>query len=184
MSQLYRNYGDLLFFLFGVAVVLAIISAMIVRRIDGGHRGATLRFVCKIWLGLSVLALLTFTLMPTSEGRSTDFLPFHAVLVGNFSETVVLEVFSNVLLFAVPAFLLPLAVPTWSSAVRVGILALACSIGIELAQFSFSLGRVSDVTDILTNLAGAAIGWRLWRRAAKGGLETRAANGAVVRQAL
>ncbi|GAA2977793.1 glycopeptide antibiotics resistance protein [Microbacterium terrae] len=98
-----------------------------------------------------------------SDLRRIKLLPFAATDTAGASAAW--EVIGNVLVFVPFGLVLRMlapALPMW----RVGAAAAATSIGFELAQFVLAVG-VSDVTDVITNIAGAIVGAGLARLTAR-----------------
>ncbi|MEU7654143.1 VanZ family protein [Micromonospora taraxaci] len=83
--------------------------------------------------------------------------------------TATVQVVGNLLVFAALGFFAPLRFAALASVPRILLLAAACSVLVEAAQYVLRLDRVSSVDDVLLNAAGAglaALASRRWWRAA------------------
>lgn len=105
-------------------------------------------------LGIWLAALVFMTVRPGSGlGVRLNLIP---VIVDGPGSAY--DAFRNVFVF-VPLGML-LAVLGWRLLAVLGA-ALAVSLSIEITQYLTDWGRTADVNDLLTNVAGAAIGWVL-----------------------
>jgi len=106
------------------------------------------------WIALAAwfAATVFMTVRPGSgEGVRVNLIPF--VVDGPGSA---FDAFRNFFVF-VPFGLL-LAVVGWRILAVLGA-ALAVSLAIEITQYVTNWGRTADVNDLITNVAGAALGW-------------------------
>jgi glycopeptide antibiotics resistance protein len=103
-------------------------------------------------IGSWLAALVFMTVRPGSGlGVRLNLIPFVVDGPGSANDAV-----RNVFVF-VPLGML-LAAAGWRLLTVLGA-ALAVSLSIEIAQYLTDWGRTADVNDLLTNVAGAAIGW-------------------------
>lgn len=77
---------------------------------------------------------------------------------GDFDRQIIL----NVIMTVPFGFLLPLVSPKNTSFAKVVFLTLLLSLSIELIQPLLSANRSSDITDIITNVTGGAVGYILY----------------------
>lgn len=93
------------------------------------------------------------------------------------SQTVLVQVGGNLLVFAALGALLPVRSPRWASAARVAAVAATASIVLETLQYVLRLGRYSSVDDVLINTMGAVLAAlvtrRWWARRIPGGRRAR-----------
>jgi VanZ family protein len=136
---------------------------------------------------LAVLALVVF-LPARDAGRVTGIVGWAADLVAMWGVSrepaaIVFEFLANVALFVPFGMLVAASAARWSPWAIIG-LGLLVSVAIELVQLGIP-SRVSTVSDVIANTAGAAIGctlvywWRMPRaeRAAPGHHMTRTDSG-------
>ncbi|SCF27477.1 VanZ family protein [Micromonospora chokoriensis] len=71
--------------------------------------------------------------------------------------TATVQVVGNLLVFAALGFFAPLRFAALASVPRILVLAAACSVVVEAAQYVLRLDRVSSVDDVLLNAAGAGL---------------------------
>lgn len=124
---------------------------------------AVCRFSGSILFGFyfaAVLALVGFPSMPSTTARMSRCISSPLRLPCRFQNACL-----NVLLFVPLGLFLPLLWDSCQSLRRTLLFALCVTLFIELSQL-FTL-RATDINDILTNLAGAAIGYFLAKHAAK-----------------
>lgn len=105
-----------------------------------------------IWIVLFKMSFSLEDILMLRTERSVNWIPFHyAAEVGQFHKR---EVFLNVLIFIpVGIWLKMFAIPTRKAA----FLGLLSSLALETCQFLFAIGA-SDITDLLTNTLGTAVG--------------------------
>lgn len=123
-------------------------------------------------VALAAIAVLTLGRPLDPQVERVNFIPFRDLLWaldGKVEPAVaVTELIANVLLF-VPlgsalAVRYPRASMWWSAGVAAGV-----SIAVEVTQAVMNTGRLADVTDILANTTGAALGALLWTIITSGG---------------
>ncbi len=100
-----------------------------------------------VWLG----ALVFMTIRPGSGGQRVNLVPIIVDGPGSARDALL-----NAAVF-LPLGLL-LATAGWR-VLPVLALALLVSLTIEVMQYFVNVGRTSDVNDLITNTAGAGIGW-------------------------
>lgn len=112
------------------------------------------------WGWLCTVAILT--LVPADlGGNSVNLIPFHGLVGDPFS---LLNFALNVLLF-VPAGIL-IAYSQVKPAVVWVLALILVSVGIELAQHYWGLGRAADANDVMASALGMAVGVIVVTRAA------------------
>ncbi len=153
MYRLLFLIPDLLASLPGLLPVLLILHFLRVR--SWARSGLYLLFslyLAGVWLltGLPDVTYIRFY-------PEIQFIPF-AGLAGDIENALL-----NVALFVPLGALLPLLFPGFQKFDRVLLFGLCASLTVELLQI-FAL-RTTDVNDLLTNTAGAALGYALWRAA-------------------
>ena len=108
------------------------------------------------WVPIAVLtwlAALVFMTVRPGNGRGVrlNLIPFVVDGPGSAFDAIL-----NVFVFVPPGILL--ATMGWRLLAVLGA-ALATSLAIELAQYLTDWGRTADVNDLITNVAGAGVGW-------------------------
>ena len=106
------------------------------------------------WLYIAAVLLLTVSPMQVISGRGVDF-SFSDMNFYAYQYNLDQEVIANVLLFLPFGFLLPLAYPKMKDFTILFVVAF--TLGIEVCQQS--VGRVSDLTDVVNNSVGGIIGF-------------------------
>jgi glycopeptide antibiotics resistance protein len=104
-------------------------------------------------LGLWLAALLFMTLRPAGSRVRLNLVP--DLGGADFSA---FDTLANVAVF-LPLGLV-LAAAGWKALPTVGA-GLAVSLSVEVLQFVLDVGRAADVNDLITNTAGAALGWAI-----------------------
>lgn len=122
----------------------------------GAVRAALPNPLPRPWIGIAVgawlLAVVFMTVRPGSGlGMRLNLVP---VMVDGPGSAF--DAFLNFFVFVPPGILL--AVAGWRMLVVLAA-ALAVSLGIEIVQYLTDWGRTADVNDLITNVAGAALGW-------------------------
>ncbi len=133
------------------AAVLAVVGVAGLLLAGGARirRGAAAVFAL-VWLG----SVLSMTLRPGSElGVRLNLVPLAFDGTGSTVDAVL-----NVFVFLPFGLLLAAAGVRFAPAFASG---LALSLFIEVTQYVTDLGRTADVNDVITNSAGAALGWGL-----------------------
>lgn len=102
-----------------------------------------------------VICFTMLPVIPTFDTPNINLLPFRDYFYrfGDYERQIVL----NVLLFAPMGFFITLHRHT--GFVKTVLLCAAVSLAVELLQPWVTVGRVCDVTDLITNTAGAALGY-------------------------
>ena len=135
-----------------------------------GHLRWVLRIaIADALLVASLLIILRATLPSTEPPSGLDpwtWMPFEDLIrawhIGWARDVIVGQMAENVLLFVPFGMALVLRdrrVPLW----RVALVSAALSMGIEIAQGLAGNGRAADITDVLMNAIGGAMGWVLGR---------------------
>lgn len=169
--------GELLFVVGLVFVVLALI------RIKDG----TCWYVAALWVGVGVYSLaaldrLFFPLVVdpvlrsdiVTFGSRVNLVPFKTVgeLLGRGSSTqAVRQIGGNIGLLLPLGVVLPVLVPRLRSASALALGALASTLCIETLQYAATragmIDRAFDVDDLMLNVAGALLGWLVWKMASR-----------------
>ena len=143
----------------GLVVVAVAISALGTFRRRRGRpaRDAFVSAALDVLLGASILSVLLLTLLPSIDaGRSTELIPFHR---GFRRSATNAEMAANMVLFVPLGAFAPARWPVLDGWGRVLLGALAFSGTIEILQFVLALGRQASTTDVILNVAGAALGY-------------------------
>jgi glycopeptide antibiotics resistance protein len=163
------------------------LSALPVVALLGALPWVVLRFVMRVPLrrlmiealfvayAAALLYVVVYPQLPVSVGYAgylssfINLVPFATVLEisRNFHGQVIRQLVGNMVMFAPLGFLLPLmSLRCRRFFVTLGV-ALAISVGIELIQLAMLLTLVSrrsaDIDDVILNVAGAALGYFVWR---------------------
>lgn len=121
-------------------------------------------FLTSLIVYLAVLLFLTLFSAEYSSYSSFNFHPFESIRsylkVGGRYFSI--NFTGNVLAFLPLGILLPLNFLKMQSFFKLALLATCLSFAIELAQYLY-LDRVADVDDIILNVAGALIGFLVWK---------------------
>ena len=131
----------------GVLVALTVFGLVRAARASTGRAGAVL-----IAVGVWFAAFVFMTVRP-GNGRGVRLQLTTFVVDGPGSA---LDAVLNVAVFVPPGLLL--ATLGWRL-LAVLAAALATTLSVEVAQYLTDWGRTADVNDLITNVAGAAIGW-------------------------
>ena len=131
------------------ALLVALTVFGIVRAVRPRHPRRRLVVVAVLtWLA----AVVFMTVRPgNGRGARLNLIPIVVDGPGSAFDAIL-----NVLVFVPPGILL--AVAGWR-VLAVLAAALATSLAIEITQYVTDLGRTADVNDLLTNVAGAGLGW-------------------------
>ncbi len=169
--------GELLFVAGLVFVVLALIR----------FKAGTPWYVAALWVGVGVYSLaavdrlfLPLVVDPALRsdiltfGGRVNLVPFKTVgeLLGRESSTqAVRQIGGNLGLLLPLGAVLPVLAPRLRSASALALGALAATLCIETLQFAATraglISRAFDVDDVVLNLAGALLGWLVWKMASR-----------------
>lgn len=164
-----RGWGDVLLAVLFVLPVMAVVMAALVwwRTSRGVGRGAALRrSLAEVGVVAGTLPWLWMVLAPGTGGRRVALVPFRD-LVDLFRAgpgTVVVQVGGNLLVLAAFGAFLPMRFAVLDRLWRVGVVAAAAAVTMEVLQYVLNLGRVSSVDDVLVNTTGAVVAALLTRR--------------------
>jgi len=143
------------------AVGIAILGLTLFRTSQGRPRAAALSSsALVVMLVASIVSILTLTL-PSPIGassRSTILVPFSELRYGAAAEAIG-QLVGNAILFMPFGFLAPLRWHRLDSVARILVVSAAFSVVIELLQLVLPSGRQTSVTDVIMNVAGAALGY-------------------------
>ena len=108
-----------------------------------------------------------------SDHNATPLATLARQLAGGVSPFELRNLVGNALLLLPLGLYAPMRSNLWRTAGRVLVLSVAVSAAIELGQLAIStaLGfphRIADVDDVIVNVAGAMVGYALWRAASPG----------------
>ena len=135
----------------GVLVALAVVGLVRAARASTARPPSQQRWVTVaviVWL----VAFVFMTVRPgNGRGVRLNLIPFVVDGPGSGFDAIL-----NVFVFVPPGILL--ASIGWRLLTMLAA-ALATSLAVELAQFATHWGRTADVNDLITNVAGAGIGW-------------------------
>lgn len=130
-----------------------------------------MRLLAGFLLALWLIGGLLLTLQPAHPlpGQVVDdnLIPFRtlAIYLDNLgSEFWMRNLFGNLGLLFPLGLLGPIALPALDRWWRVAVLALFVSTAIELTQLAVP-DRSADIDDVIVNVAGAALGWMIYRTA-------------------
>lgn len=134
-----------------------------------GHH--PVRQLAGLGLGCSLFLIFfaAFLFMPISFGPGNHFscnlIPLHFLAEENSLRLFVTEKIPNILLFIPLGLFLPLAFAKFRTFRQTALAALSLTCTIEFIQYF--IGRSADIDDVLTNFAGAVIGYGLYITAKK-----------------
>ncbi len=121
-----------------------------------------------MFLGTLPWVWMILTPMQLPPGATTVFLiPFADLWDSLRTSTpafIVVQVGGNLLVLLALGIFAPIRFPALASLARLGLLGLAFSLAVELAQHAFVPGRVFSVDDVLLNALGCVVGGWLSRR--------------------
>ena len=145
------------------------------RTAPNGPSGTTTRASGQLLLAAAVLVVAALTLTPVGTGWAwgAPLAELRWYATGLDSPATVLQLLGNLCLLAVPAGLVVHLWPAAGRFSRLVALAAGTAAGIELLQWTLSLGRVVSPLDAALNAAGAVVAGLLVRQVQ---LSTAAAN--------
>ena len=130
-----------------------------------------MRLLAGFLLALWLIGGLVFTLQPAHPlpGQVVDdnLIPFHTLAIywrNLGSEFWMRNLFGNLALLLPLGLLGPIAFPALDRWWRIALVALLYSVAIELIQ-RLVPARSADVDDVIVNVAGALLGWVIYRTA-------------------
>ena len=122
-------------------------------------------FLLALWLvGGLVLTLQAAHPLP-GQVVDDNLVPFHTLAIywrNLGSEFWMRNLFGNLFLLLPLGLLGPIALPVLDRWWRIALLALLYSVAIELIQLAVP-DRSADIDDVIVNLAGALLGFAMWR---------------------
>jgi glycopeptide antibiotics resistance protein len=128
-----------------------------------------MRLVAALFLGLWLIGGLWLTLQPAhplpTQVVDDNLVPFHTLAIywrNLDSEFWMRNLFGNLFLLLPLGLLGPIALPALGRWWLVLPLALLISASIELAQFRIP-DRSADIDDVIVNVAGASVGYLIYR---------------------
>lgn len=95
-----------------------------------------------------------------STGKEINLVPFFTIrsfLAGGWNERAVVNVIANVLMFSPMGFAMPLLWKRWQSGLKMLLVGVAFSLGIEITQLFIE--RSVDIDDLMLNVAGVMLGY-------------------------
>ena len=146
------------------APVAVLVVFLLVWRRAGARRWRT--SVAEVGIVYGTVPWVWMTMLPGSHA-GTDLRRVSLIPLRDLLTMSALQIVGNLLLFAALGVFAPLRFPVLASLPRVLLLAAACSMLVEIAQYVLRLDRVSSVDDVLLNTAGAglaALASRRWWR--------------------
>jgi glycopeptide antibiotics resistance protein len=156
--------SDVLPYLGAVVLLTAALALLDLRRGRPAAEAWGLAVVDGALVAAAVLIVLV-TLSSRGAGRSVDLRPFQELWPvlrdpGGAAEGA-WWVGANVLLFVPLGLLLPLRARALDGWARILLAGAAVSAAVEILQFGLGMGRTAAVDDVLTNTAGAGLGYAL-----------------------
>lgn len=161
-----------------VALVSPLLLLFLAFRVRAGMRVR----LALVWLFLGVYTSWAAGLLfgeprafsgdPYSAGHWINLVPFATIgaQVGSTSGSALVQLIGNVGLLVPLGLLGPLVMPSLRRLSRVALVALGTSAAIELVQLLGTsvrfIDRSVDVDDVILNVAGALLGWIIWRAVA------------------
>jgi glycopeptide antibiotics resistance protein len=128
-----------------------------------------MRTLAGLFLALWLIGGLVLTLQPAHPlpGQVVDdnLVPFHTLQIywNNLgSEFWMRNLFGNLALLLPLGLLGPIALPALDRWWRIALVALLYSVAIELIQLAVP-DRSADIDDVIVNVAGALLGFAVWR---------------------
>jgi glycopeptide antibiotics resistance protein len=128
-----------------------------------------MRTLAGLFLALWLIGGLVLTLQPAHPlpGQVVDdnLVPFHTLQIywNNLgSEFWMRNLFGNLALLLSLGLLGPIALPALDRWWRLALVALLYSVAIELIQLAVP-DRSADIDDVIVNVAGALLGFAVWR---------------------
>jgi hypothetical protein len=152
------------------AVLLAVMLARARRRRGAPRHQAWRRSVAEVGLVVGTLPWLWMILTPgAAPGRPAGrmhLVPLRdlAAQLSGDPGTAFAQVAGNLLVFAALGAGAPIRWPALASLPRLCLLGAAVSVLVEAAQYTFTLGRVASIDDVLLNTLGAVLGGLITRR--------------------
>nr|WP_281393851.1 VanZ family protein [Texcoconibacillus texcoconensis] len=112
---------------------------------------------------LSIIGVLMVTLLPRPVGgQSVQLVPFLSMwdeLVNSVHYTVPVRILGfNIILFIPFGFFLALIVQSRPKMLRITLIGMLFSLGIEISQYILDIGRTSNIDDVILNTFGTYIG--------------------------
>lgn len=136
------------------AVPLAVVAAILLSRMRGGHRRAWRRSIAEVGMVAGTAPWVWMILTPRPGERRLGLVPLRDLLVN----PDVAQIGGNLLVFFALGAFAPLRWPRLAGPARLFLVGAAASTLVETLQYVLDLGRVSAVDDVLLNAAGAVIG--------------------------
>ena len=177
-----------------LVVVVPLAALLLAFKMRSGMRGS---IACS-WAFLAIYASWAAGLLFEPSARAQDpllldgaghwinLVPFATIgaQLRFTSGSALVQLIGNVLLLLPLGLLGPVVMPSLRRASRLALVALGCSVAIELAQLAGTsirlMNRSVDVDDVILNVAGALLGWLVWRTIAW--LRTRAPRSSAVNE--
>jgi VanZ family protein len=159
------NFGIGLLALVPLAAAL-VAGALLWRRVPAPWQGRVAAAGRGTVAAMALVVICAITLVPSGYPlHSLELVPFSDVRAAAGSGDALVRSLANCVGNA--ALFLPLgaALAAFRPRLRFGIAFAGCvatSVVIEIIQYATPVGRVADVTDVLMNATGAAIGWFAW----------------------
>ena len=138
-----------------VAFALLLAALSVFGVVHAGRGTPISRRAAHIALGAWLIALLLMTLRPAASTERLNLIP--DLGGANFSP---FDTIANMAVFLPLGLILAASRHTIWKSLAIG---LVVSLGVETAQFIIDAGRAADINDVITNLAGTAVGWGVAR---------------------
>lgn len=169
MVQLWRAFGDLVPLFFTLVVAISISTYFVSRKMNWDLK----RLILNMLFALSILAIMLVTVFPQYYGtgipRVINYVPFvgmYDIMFNSVDFSVPIRNLGlNILLFIPFGFFLSFKKQSSSKKLILNVIikGLLLSLFIEVVQFSFPMGRSSDIDDLILNTVGAFLGYIIWR---------------------
>ncbi|SDC61312.1 VanZ like family protein [Pelagirhabdus alkalitolerans] len=165
MTQLWRTFNQVIPYFAVIIPFLILIGWAVYRRLrkkEKKKKEALYLASVNIFLALSSISIIMVTLLPRPyEGRTLQIIPFFSMWdnIVNFIHytDLIRNLGFNILLFIPFGLFLCLKLPS-CKLMKITYIGMIFSICIEIAQFILSIGRITNIDDVILNTLGTFIG--------------------------
>lgn len=134
-----------------VAFALLLAALSVLGIVHAGRGRPISRRTARIALGAWLIALVLMTLRPAGSTERLNLIPDLGGAAFSAFDTI-----ANMAVFLPLGLILAASRHTIWKSLAIG---LVVSLGVETAQFIIDAGRAADINDVITNVAGTAVGW-------------------------